>query len=87
MEWIYDDTRRFLDRPYWKRAELDRLIENIGHSFLAKKYGRVRYPIDTEDLKILLEDSVEDLDLYHEFSGEEADVEGLTIFVPGGRPL
>jgi hypothetical protein len=87
MEWIYDETGRFLDCPHWKRAELEELIKNIGHSFLARKYGRVRFPIDTEDLKILVEESVEDLDLYHEFSGKEANVEGLTIFLPGHRPL
>jgi len=92
MRWIpdrTDRTGRFRARPFYTRDELDHICEERVGRFLRGKYETVRFPLDTNDLTILLEQDVDDLDLYADLSavgGEECEVEGVTIFVPGRRP-
>lgn len=83
---IPDPTGRFVERPFWKEAELDRECERIIVTFLQRLRGKVEYPIGTEDLKTLIEEEVEDLDQYADLSSYGHDVEGITIFVPGRKP-
>lgn len=86
VRYIPDPTGRFVERPFWREAELDRECERIITTFLRRLRGQVEFPIETEDLKTLLEEEVEDLDQYADLSGYGPDVEGVTIFVPGRKP-
>src|SRR3712207_8129394 len=53
-------------RPHYDRAELDRECELVVSSFLERTYGKVRYPIHTNDLTRLVEEMTDDLDLRSE---------------------
>ena len=64
VTYVRDQTGRFLQRPHYKPEELDRECESVITGFLKDLYGEVRYPVDTEDLKKLIERDAEDLDVY-----------------------
>lgn len=83
---IPDPTGRFGMRPYWLETDLDRECERIVAGFLRRHRGRVQYPLDTEDLKTLIEEEVESLDQYADLAEYGADVEGVTELVPGRKP-
>jgi hypothetical protein len=87
MDWFRDNTGRFPKRPHYSPEELDSECERIITEFLSKKYGYVQFPISTNDLTLLLERDAEDLDLYADFSGEEGEVEGVTEFRRGQKPV
>lgn len=84
--YVRDQTGRFQQRPHYKPEELDRECESIIVGFLKGLYGEARYPIDTEDLKKLIERDAEDLDVYADLSVYGAEVEGVTEFHPGRKP-
>ncbi len=86
MKWIRDKSGRFPQRPYYEDHELDLECESVITSFLLEKYGKVVYPLTTNDLTILVEQSTSDLDLYADLSKEGNDVEGMTLFMPTGKP-
>lgn len=86
MRWVTDRTGRFQKRPHYDPAELDVECEQIVSSFLAKRHGRVVFPIATDDLTVLIERAVGDLDMYADLSGEAGEVEGVTEFLPGQKP-
>jgi hypothetical protein len=85
MKLVRDTTGRFLQRPHYEPQELDRECEGIISNFLKKKYGRVDFPVSTDDLTTFIEQEADDLDLYADLSAFGANVEGVTIFVPGGK--
>ena len=84
--YVKDATRRFPERPHYEPAELDRKCERLITTFLRAQHGEIRFPIDTEDLKKLIERDTSDLDCYADLSGHGPDVEGLTEFLPKRRP-
>lgn len=86
VTYVRDTTGRFQQRPHYKPEELDRACETIITGFLKDLYGQVRYPVETEDLKKLIERDAEDLDVYADLSCYGADVEGVTEFHPGHKP-
>lgn len=86
MKWVRDRTGRFPQRPYYEELELDSECENIISSFLIEKYGKVAYPISTNDLTILIEQKTSELDLYSDLSNEGNDVEGMTVFLQNTLP-
>src|SRR6266481_4149590 len=86
MDWVKDRNKLFRLRPRYSRSEINSIAETKATSFLEKTYGCVKFPLRTEDLKNLVEECVEDLDLYHEFPEDEWDAEGVTIFSPGYLP-
>ncbi|HLJ87773.1 MAG TPA: hypothetical protein VKZ53_13190 [Candidatus Angelobacter sp.] len=86
MKWVPDRTGRFVKRPHYFPEELDAECEQIILSFLKKKYGKAEFPIKTDDLTILIEQNAT-LDSCADLSHEEGDVEGVTEFVRGKRPL
>lgn len=86
MKWVRDKTGRFSQRPHYLPAELDEECERIIHTFLNKKYGRVEFPVKTDDLTILIEEKA-DLDSYANLTAEPGEVEGVTEFEPGKRPV
>ncbi len=87
VTYVRDLTGRFLQRPHYKPEELDRECESVITGFLKDLYGEVRYPVDTEDLKKLIERDAEDLDVYADLSIYGPDVEGVTEFKPGRKPV
>lgn len=85
VTYVRDQTGRFQQRPHYKPDELDRECE-YHHGISQKLHGEVCYPIDTEDLKKLIERDAEDLDVYADLSVYGVEVEGVTEFRPGRRP-
>lgn len=87
MRWVRDQTGRFAWRPWYDKEEIDRLCEGRVERFLCRRYGVVQYPLSTDDLTLLVEQDVDDLDLYADLADETtATVEGVTSFVVGARP-
>lgn len=86
MKLVRDTSGRFPQRPHYEPAELDRECETIICNFLKKKYGTATFPVVTDDLCTLIESEAEDLDLYADLSIYGDNVEGVTIFAPGGKP-
>lgn len=84
MRWVTDKTGRFAKRPHYDPTELDEECERIVQVFLMGKYGKVEFPVSTNDLTVLIESRVEDLDMGTDLSEEGDDVEGLTEFKKGG---
>lgn len=83
---LRDTTGRFTQRPHYDPQELDHECEMVIADFLQSLHGEVRYPIDTEDLKKLIERDAKDLDVYADLSSYGENVEGLTVFKQGGKP-
>ena len=86
MKWVKDKTGRFSQRPHYLPDEIDDECERIIRAFLTKKYGKVEFPIKTDDLTVLIEEKA-DLDSYADLSGEPGEVEGVTEFTPRKRPV
>lgn len=82
--WIDDTTGRFKKRPYYSCKVIDRLAERRGFKFLRERYGRVSYPISTEDLTVLVEQYASNVDFYCNFAAP--DIEGSTTFCKGEKP-
>jgi hypothetical protein len=86
MKWVPDKTGRFPKRPHYQPDAIDSQCERLVQKFLMKKYGKVEFPFKTEDITILIEERA-DLDSCTDLSQEEGDVDGVTEFRPGQRPL
>ncbi len=86
MKWVPDRTGRFPRRPHYQPESMDAQCERLVQKFLVKKYGKVEFPFKTEDITILIEERA-DLDSCVDLSHEEGEVEGVTEFMPGRRPL
>ena len=78
---------RFGERPHYKPEELDDECESVIVGFLRKTHGEASFPVDTEDLKNLIERDAHELDCYADLSAYGANVEGLTEFRPGKKPI
>ena len=87
MIYIRDTTGRFSQRPHYKLEELDRECENIITKFLKDKYGKAEFPVTTDDLTLLIERDTDDFDSYADLSVYGNDVEGVTEFQPGKKPI
>lgn len=86
MKWLPDPTGRFSQRPYYEGLELDHECEKIIVEFLKDRHGRVTYPIDTDDLCVLVEQSAADFDEWADLSADGPDVQGKTVFSRRGKP-
>jgi len=86
MKWVPDKTGRFVKRPHYLPEELDEECERVIVEFLKQKYGKVEFPVKTDDLTVLIEQKA-DLDSYADLSEEEGDVDGVTEFTRGQRPV
>ena len=84
--YVRDQTGRFPQRPHYAQEELDNQCEAIITAFMVDRHGECQYPIETEDLKTLIERDTEDLDVYADLSTYGADVEGVTEFRADCRP-
>lgn len=86
MKWVPDKTGRFPRRPHYQPDAIDAQCERLVQKFLAKKYGKVEFPLKTDDITVMIEERA-DLDSCVDLSEEEGEVEGVTEFKPGHRPL
>ncbi|MGE3756916.1 MAG: ImmA/IrrE family metallo-endopeptidase [Pseudobdellovibrionaceae bacterium] len=87
MRYVKDKTGRFSERPHYEPKELDQACEKIIVDFMRSQHGTMRLPIDTEDIKNLIERDTDYLDCYADLSEYGSDVEGVTIFQPGKKPI
>ena len=87
MKWVRDRTGRFSERPYYQPGELDDECERLIIEFLRARHGNVEFPIITDDLTVLVEQAGAAFDPYADFSADKRNVDGLTTFVPGCKPL
>jgi len=86
VKYVRDTTGRFQQRPHYEPDELDVECERIIKPFLKDLYGEIKYPVQTEDLKKLIERDADDLDVYADLTGYGLEVEGVTEFRPGKKP-
>jgi hypothetical protein len=75
IRWIKDPTGRFPERPFYRQEDLDSLSEEWVVDFLMERYGKVEFPVSTEDLTVMIERDTSDLDQYADLSeeGEEGE--------------
>lgn len=86
MRYIPDQTGRFRQRPFFDSRELDIEFEQVITAFVRERHGVVQYPIETEDLTVLMERYTDDLDLYGDLSEHGRDVQGVTEFFADRKP-
>lgn len=87
MKYVRDTTGRFPSRPHFEPAELDAECERVLREFYSKSGQSDAPPISTDALTMLIEENVDDLDLYADLSDEGPGVEGVTTFRRGKRPI
>lgn len=86
VRYVRDTTGRFSQRPHYKPEEIDRECESIISKFLKDKYGKVEFPVSTDDLTVLIERDTSDFDPYADLSEYGSEVEGVTEFLPREKP-
>jgi IrrE N-terminal-like domain len=88
LKYIPDKTGRFRQRPHYLPGELDDECESTITQFTREICGDFLLPIPTDVLTKLIERDAGSLDLYSDLSQEEGtNVEGVTDFIPGGKPI
>lgn len=88
MPWYARDmTGRLPARPVFAKGEIEKLCTATVRQFLEDLYGRARFPLETEDLKKLIERDTSDFDEFADLSAEGEDVEGFTDFFPDRPPV
>lgn len=85
--WVRDATKRFRERPYYHAHEIDAECERLVCAFLIRHRGKVSFPLTDDDLTVLIEQHVDDLDLYADLSEDGDDVEGACRFAIGQKPV
>ena len=86
MRLISDKTGMYKVRPYYEEGEIDSICEKILTDFLLKTTGRVKFPISTECIEILIENHVEDLDSHADLTKEGTNIDGMTEFNINTKP-
>jgi Zn-dependent peptidase ImmA (M78 family) len=86
VKWVRDRTGRFVQRPHYDPDEINGECENVITTFVRQRHGGVAFPIETDDLVVLLEREANDVDIYADLSAEGPDVEGVTYFNPSAKP-
>jgi hypothetical protein len=85
VQWVKDRTGRFAQRPHYQPHELDQLCEGRIVEFLERR-GTIHFPISTDALTVLVEESTSDLDVYADLSSLGTEIQGVTDFIHGERP-
>jgi hypothetical protein len=83
---IRDSSGKFRQRPHYEQSELDMECEKIVCNFLRSIYGKIEFPVTTDDLTKLLELYTSDFDQFADLSHYGEKIEGLTEFFPVGKP-
>lgn len=86
VRFVRDTMHGFSERPHYEPRELDSMFEKIVCDFLRKKHDKVEFPIDTEDLKTIIEADVRDLDQFADLSKYGPNAEGVTEFFRDSKP-
>lgn len=86
MRWVRDVADGLAERPHYEPAEIDEECERRVTDFLRRRHGTICYPLSTDDLTVLIEQSTADLDLYADLSAEGPATEGVTEFLAGSQP-
>ncbi len=86
VRYVRDNTGRFSQRAHYKPEELDRECEGIVTKFLKDRYGKVEFPVTTDDLTLLIERDTDDFDPYADLSAYGNEVEGVTEFQRARKP-
>lgn len=86
-KYVRDITGKFNQRPHYEPNELDNECERTVVSFLRDIYGKVEFPIQTDDITRLIERYASDLNQYADLTDYGNNVEGLTEFIPKKKPL
>lgn len=84
---VPDRTGRFFERPHYEPRELDATCEQAIAEFFRKVGKPIQFPIATEDLLRLIEQEISEFDGYADLSHYGEDVEGVTEFLPGRKPV
>jgi hypothetical protein len=87
MRWVKDTSGRFKQRPHYSPEELDFECEKIVKTFLQNKYGQIEFPLKTDDITVLIEEHTLDFDSFADLTDEGDDVEGVTYFEKGKKPI
>lgn len=74
-------------RPDYSEDELDQQCDAVVGDFLRSEYGEIAFPLRTDDLRDLLERETESLDLRADSANEGSEVEVLTEFRRGRKPV
>lgn len=61
---IPDKSGRFAERPFFTDKELDSDCELLISELLQKRYGKVEYPVLTDDITVLIENHDAELDCH-----------------------
>ncbi|NCB49442.1 MAG: ImmA/IrrE family metallo-endopeptidase [Alphaproteobacteria bacterium] len=77
-----DNSGNFPIKPFYPPKEMDQITEEIVINFLNKKYKKVELPISTDDLCSLIEEYVDDLDLY---ASLDNNIEGTNVISNCGK--
>jgi Zn-dependent peptidase ImmA (M78 family) len=85
-KYVRDITGKFNQRPHYEPMEIDLECEKTIISFLKDLYGKIEYPIQTDDLSKLIERHASDLDQYADLTSYGNNVEGLTEFISKKKP-
>ncbi|MEQ9328885.1 MAG: ImmA/IrrE family metallo-endopeptidase [Rhodospirillales bacterium] len=87
MPWYAPDhTGRLPSRPVFTKGEIEKICTAAVRRFLEDMHGIARFPLETEDLKKLIERDVSDFDEFADLSAIGPDVEGYTDFFPDRAP-
>lgn len=86
VKMVPDPLGRFPRRPYYENAELDWECEVVLGRFLRRRRGEVHLPVDTDDLRSLIEEYADALDNYADLSAYGDSVEGMTRFFADQAP-
>ena len=87
VRWLRDPDGFFEARPWYEPEELDAICEEAVEELLRARRGSVHYPIETDDLHVLIESQGADLDVFADLSGDGEETEGVTRFFPDRPPL
>ncbi len=87
VRYVNDNTGRFKERPHYDPKELDRECESIINKLLRERHDEVKFPVLTDDIEVLIEQHAS-LDMYADLESQYGpDVEGVTEFFPGQKPV
>lgn len=86
MIWVNDRTGRFKKRPHYSTAELDISCEQTVRNLFSLNENEKTF-ITTEELTILIERHTDDFDSSCDLTSEGTDVEGVTYFAKGQKPV
>src|SRR6266545_4907560 len=66
---------------------MDAECEGLVREFLVAQRGSVSYPITTDELRVLIEQHTDYVDIFADLSAEGPDVQGVTYFQSGKPPI